>query len=254
LWCNFQAAYIVLGKTILFMKRLILTFLAILSVQAVVLAQLTIKDPNAQTREAKNFHGISVGSAFDVYLVQGNEEAVAVSASNEKDISRITVEVKDGILHIGLERGKWNFGNKKLKAYVSFKNIDKLDISGACDVKVDGAIKASELKVGLSGASDLHAKLQVDRLSVDLSGASDLTVSGTAANLSIEASGASNFKGFELTTDFCTARASGASDIRITVNKELSVHASGASDIDYKGACVIRDLHTSGASSVGRRS
>ncbi|HEY2720956.1 MAG TPA: hypothetical protein VGI82_04490, partial [Chitinophagaceae bacterium] len=47
-------------------------------------AQLTINDPNAEAREAKNFHAISVSSSFDVYLTQGNEEAVAVSAAEQK--------------------------------------------------------------------------------------------------------------------------------------------------------------------------
>jgi hypothetical protein len=236
------------------MKRIILISFAILGLYMVSSGQLTIQDANAQAREAKNFHGIRVSSAFDVYLVQGTEEAVAVSASDEKYISRISVEVKNGILEIGLVKGKWSLGNRKLKAYISFKNIDKLNISGACDVKVDGTIKASELTLDLSGASDLHSKLQVDKLTVSMSGASDVNLSGTASNLSIGASGASKFRGFDLSTDFCKASASGASDIRITVNKELSVHASGASDIDYKGQCVIRDLHTSGASNVGRRS
>ena len=48
------------------------------------------------------------------------------------------------------------------------------------------------------------------------------------------------------------ASASGASDIKITVNKELSAHASGASDVRYKGNGVIRDLKSSGSSSVSK--
>jgi hypothetical protein len=237
------------------MKRIILTFLAIVSIQALVSAQLTIKDPNAQVREAKNFHGIRVSNAFDVYIAQGTDEAVAVSASDEKTIGKIVVEVKNGILTIGLEKGtRINWGNKKLKAYIAFKNIDMIDVNGASDIIADGIIKATELKLSLSGASDLKAKLQVDKLTIDINGASDMSISGSATDLKIDASGASKFKGFDLATDYCVARAGGASDIDITVNKELSVHASGASDIDYKGAGVIRDLHTSGASSVSRRS
>ncbi len=73
-----------------------------------------------------------------------------------------------------------------------------------------------------------------------------------AGKLNVEASGASDFKGFDLVTDYCDVRASGASGIRITVNKELSAHASGASDIKYKGDGLIRDLKTGGASSVSR--
>jgi len=214
-----------------------------------------VNDPNAEVREAKNYHGISLSSAFDVYLTQSNDEAVAVSASETKYRERIKVEVKDGILHIRYESdGKWNTGNKKLKAYISFKQIDKLTVSGACDVFISGILKADDLTINQSGASDLKGKLDVKKLTVDLSGASDMNVTGLASQLNLETSGASDFKGFDLVTDFCTARASGASDIRITVNKELSAHANGASDVQYKGEGVIRDLKTSGASSVSHKS
>jgi hypothetical protein len=68
----------------------------------------------------------------------------------------------------------------------------------------------------------------------------------------VEASGASDFKGFDLITEMCNVKASGASDIKITVNKELSAQASGASDVRYKGERIIRDLKTSRSSSVSK--
>jgi Putative auto-transporter adhesin, head GIN domain len=189
-----------------------------------------------------------------VYLSQSSEEAVAVSAAETKHRDRIKVEVKDGILHISYDsKGmSWSTGNKKLKAYISFQQIDELDISGACDVFITGTLKASELTIKQSGASDLKGKLDVNKLTVDLSGASDMLVSGTATQLSVEASGASDFKGYELITETCDARASGASDVKITVNKELSAQASGASDVRYKGNGVIRDIKSSGSSSVSK--
>jgi hypothetical protein len=68
----------------------------------------------------------------------------------------------------------------------------------------------------------------------------------------VEASGASDFKGFDLETDICNAQASGASDIKITVNKVLSAQASGASDVRYKGDCTIKEIKSSGSSSVSK--
>lgn len=234
------------------MKKLQFVLLGLLF--SLVLSAQQVNDPNAVVREAKDFHGISVSSAFDVYITQGNTEAVAVSAEDEKSREKITVEVKAGILHIGYDsKGlKWSSGNKKLKAYISFKNIDRLRVSGACDVFISGVLKAENLDISQSGASDLKGKLDVKKLTIDLSGASDMTVSGTATQLSIEASGASGFKGYDLSTDICDARASGASDIKITVNKELSANASGASDVRYKGSGVIRDIKSSGSSSVSK--
>ncbi len=219
------------------------------------LAAQKVNDPNAEIREAKNYHGIDVSSAFDVYLSQGNEEAVAVSAATVKDRDMIKVEVKNGILHVGLDNKgwKWNSGNKKLKAYISFKNIDQLRISGACDVFVSGTLRADVLSITQSGASDLkEGKLEVNKLNIDLSGASDMTVTGQAGQVTIEASGASSFRGYNLATEVCDVKASGASDIKITVNKELSAQASGASDIRYKGNGVIRDIRSSGSSSVSK--
>ncbi|MEI9808131.1 MAG: head GIN domain-containing protein [Bacteroidota bacterium] len=159
-----------------------------------------------------------------------------------------------GVLEIGWDsKGmKWTKGNKKLKAYISFKAIDKLRVSGACDVSIVGELKADDLLVDLSGASDLKGKIDAKKLSFDMSGASDSKITGTAVSLNIDASGASSFKGFDFSTDYCNVSASGASDIKITVNKELSATASGASDIDYKGAGVVRDVKTSGASSISR--
>ncbi len=211
-----------------------------------------INDPNAEIRTAKNFHAINLSSAFDVFITQANEEAVAVSAADAKDRERIKVEVKNGVLFIDFEsKGmKWGSGNKKLKAYISFKQIDALNVSGACDVFISGTLKAPELSLHQSGASDVKGRIEVGKLKVDLSGASDVTITGTATHLSIEASGASDFKGFDLITEICNAQASGASDIKITVNKELSAQATGASDVKYKGNGVIRELKSSGSSSV----
>jgi hypothetical protein len=234
------------------MKRIVVIVWALL-LSAGVYAQPVVSDPNIQLREAKNFHAISVSSAFDVYLTQDKEEKVAVSASETKYLEYIKVEVRNGVLEIGWDhKGKWNNGNKKLKAYISFKIIDKLKASGACNVSIIGVLKADDLLVDLSGASDLKGKMDTKKLTFDISGASDSKISGVAVSLDIDASGASKFKGFDLATDYCSIRASGASDIKITVNKELSATASGASDIDYKGAGVIRDIKTSGASSISR--
>ena len=147
----------------------------------------------------------------------------------------------------------WNIGNQQLKAYVSFKTIDRLSASGSSDVYVDGAISGETLALHLSGSSDFKGSVKVNELSMDQSGSSDALISGNTNNLTINLSGASDVKGYDLIADKCTVHASGSSDIKITVNKELNAHASGSSDIYYRGTAVIRDLHTSGSSSVSKK-
>jgi Putative auto-transporter adhesin, head GIN domain len=94
----------------------------------------------------------------------------------------------------------------------------------------------------------------VSELKANASGGSDIIISGTAKNIDIDASGGSDFKGYELQTENCKANASGGSDIFITVNKELTVDASGGSDVHYKGTGLIRDIKSNGGGSVKRAS
>ena len=231
------------------MKKLF-SLLAITGLITAASAQKTINDDNAEKRNVSGFHAIEVSGGIDLYLSNG-EEAVAVSALKEEYRAKIKTEVKDGVLKIWYEASsniRMDWGSRKLKAYVSFKSLDRLKGSGGSDISVDGSIKVAKLAVEISGGSDFDGKVETDDLEIRASGGSDVDISGKAAKLTIDASGGSDFKGYDLASDICNVEASGGSDVHITVNKELSANASGGSDVYYKGTGLIRELKTSGSS------
>jgi len=231
------------------MKKLF-SLLVITGLITTASAQKTISDANAQKRNVSGFHAIEVSGGIDLYLSQG-EEAVAVSAAKTEYRDKIITEVKDGVLKIWFDwknSSKFEWNNRKMKAYVSFKDIDRLEGSGGSDINVDGSIKVAKLEMEISGGSDFDGKVETDELKIHASGGSDVDISGKAARLTIDASGGSDFKGYDLASDICNVEASGGSDVHVTVNKELSANASGGSDVYYKGTGMIRDLKTSSSS------
>ncbi len=215
----------------------------------------TINDKNAEERKVASFTAIKVSGAIDVYLSQGDEDAVAVSASEEKYRDLIKTVVEGGVLRISFDgdRKTWNVSNKKLKAYVAFRQLKGLDASGASSIQITDQLKVESLNVKLTGACDMSGELQGEKVSIDINGASTIRLSGSINILDINASGASDLKGYGLKVNDCTAKASGASDISITVNQQLSANASGASSIHYKGGGTIKEVRTSGASSISKR-
>lgn len=213
-----------------------------------------VRDANAQPRTISgSFTGISVSGSIDLYLSQSNEEVVVVSAAEPELRDRIVTEIKNGVLQIYFkDKGlRWT-RDKKLKAYVSFKTLNKLEASGASDIYANGVIKSNTLQLTLSGSSDFKGAVDVQDLSINQSGSSDSQISGRADKVNVLVSGASDVKGFDLITDYCEANASGASDIQLTVNKEINAIASGSSDIIYKGNATSANVKSSGASSVKR--
>ncbi len=237
------------------MKKIVVTLTAWLLLCTAHAQKTIIADDHAVQRTVSgSFSSIKVSGSIELYLSQYDTESVAVSAPTEESRNNIKTVVENGTLNIYYDGSKiFNWKSKNLKVYVSFKNLDKLAASGASDVLVNGTIAVPALEIQCSGASNFKGVVKIDQLKLDLSGASDVKISGTAATVGIKASGASDVKGYDLITDNCTAHASGASDINITVNKEMNVHASGASDVYFKGAAVIKDMQSSGSSTVSRK-
>jgi hypothetical protein len=238
------------------MSKVFAFFVGIFLVQGACAQETVINDPNAQLRQVKGYHGIRVSNAIELYLSHGQEERVAVSANDIKTRDRIVTEVVEGILVIRLEGKLWQrLGNHKIKAYVSFTTLDQISASGASDVYVDGVIAGDRLNFDFSGASVFKGAVKVNELTLTQSGASDSQLTGqVSGHATFRMSGASDVKGYNLVVDECSVHSSGASDVTITVNKQLDVDLSGASSVYYKGVGVVRDSHTSGASTVSHKS
>ncbi len=234
------------------MKKHVLAILAVLFFLGGSAQKTFVNDANAELRELTgSFNSIIVSGGIDLYLSQYDSESIAVSASSDQYKKSIKTVIVNNTLKIYFDDDKlWSSGNNNLKVYVSFKKIEKLEVSGSCDVVVAGRIQVQELIMELNGESNFKGGVVVNKLTLNLSGSSDIRISGSADKVTIRASGASDVWGYDLVTDFCDAKVSGASDINITVNKELNANASGSSDIYYKGNAIIKNINKSGSSSV----
>ena len=228
------------------------------AIASIAQTNTVVNDKNAQVRNVTNFHGVKISNGIDLYITQGPAEGVAVSASETKYRDNIKTEVENGILKIYYDAGigvhfNWSIGDRKMKAYITLKDISELTASGGSDVFVQGALQATSLSLHLTGGSDFHGQVDIGTFTVRQSGGSDVKISGKAANIAIDASGGSDFIGYDLVTDNCDIYATGGSDMSVTVNKVLNVKASGGSDVSYKGTGVIKNYSASGSSDVTRK-
>ena len=236
-----------------------------------------IYDDNVQKRNVPSFNAIKVSNAIDLYLSQSNLNEVAVSASSVEVRNHIVTEVEGGTLIIRMDNNdswwdwkKW--GDTKVKAYVSVKELNALTGSGATNIRIMGGLESDKLKIKMSGASDLKGELNVGNLSItvsgasniksqvkalmigiDGSGASDVELTGTVDDLSVEISGASEAKLYNLNAKGALVRASGASSAHVNVSTIIKAHASGASNINYRGSAELRESSNSGASDIRHR-
>lgn len=211
-----------------------------------------VMDENASLRTlTESFDKIAVSNNIKLIISQGVETALAVSASQESFKAEIKTEVKNGTLNIfWTGDSRWNNKSKNPIVYLSFKEIQSIEVSGASTVNVMGVLALKKFNIALSGASKFSATLKTPILMMDLSGASKANLLGNVNQLNIECSGASDVNGYDLLADTVRVKASGASDIMLSIVNELNAEASGASHIYYKGKPAIMHVTASGVSKI----
>jgi Putative auto-transporter adhesin, head GIN domain len=236
------------------MKKIFLLLITAVSLSAAAQQKTIVNDANAQKRTLNSsFTGISVSDGIDLYITQGDEESIAVSASDVKYMERFKTEVDNGVLKIYYDTKGINWmsnDRKKLKAYVSFKTLDKLHGSGGADVNATSDITADNLEMKFTSGSSFNGKITAKELEVDQSSGSSINVTGSATSLKIDVSSGAIFKSFDLAVDYCNAKASSGGGVRVTINKELSAKANSGGGVRYKGEAVIKEIDVNSGGSV----
>ncbi len=237
------------------MKKILFSFLTLLSLH--IFAQdVVVNDANAVQRTlSASFNAISVSDGIDLYITQGDTESVAVSASDDKFLDRLKTEVADGTLKIYYSDNSvvWNSNAKrKLKAYVSFKNLGSLKASSGSDVKAKSVLTLDNLKMHFSSGSQFNGEVDIKTLEVSENSGAEINLTGKAENLKTDLNSGAIFKGYDLSVNYCEAKATSGAEVRITVNKELAAKANSGGSIKYKGEGVVKDINVNSGGSVKR--
>ncbi len=231
------------------MKILFIVACALLSAGVFAQDASTINDPNAKPRQLNgSFTVITVSDGIDLFLTEGTSESLAVSFSDAKYEERFVTEVTDGVLKIYYNNKGINWADnsrKKLKAYVSFKTLEKLDASGGADVSLLAPINVNILAMKFTSGSGLTGKLNAKELTIEQNSGSVIDISGTAEKIKIDVSSGASFKGYDFAANYCDAKATSGAGIRISIQKELNAKANSGGGIHYKGDGVVKELNVS---------
>jgi hypothetical protein len=238
------------------MKKIFLFLLVIGTSFGSLMAQKTINDANAEKRNVGSFHGINVATGIKLMLTEGSAEEVAVSAATTEYRDKIITKVENGILRIYYENKPGAINKKKenkdLKAYVSYKILDQLNANTGAQVQIEGTLKSASMKMNVNTGATVKGTVNINELEVDQNTGSVITLTGDAGKIDVDGDTGSMFKGIDLKTDNCDAKASTGAGIYITVSKELNANINTGGYVKYKGDAGIREIKTHTGGSVSK--
>lgn len=171
-------------------------------------------EADSQTRTVGHFDKVKTSGAFTVSITAG-ARSVSVTVSGDRDvIARVTTEVNDGTLEIGMKPGTNSFGTSpkidiKVPALRGFEN------DGAGSVTIAGI-----------GGGDF---------SITNSGTASITVTGRAANEDISLNGTGKIDVTGVDAHDVTVDNNGVGSVRVRASGELTMSVNGVGEIRYAG-------------------
>ncbi|MBC7534823.1 MAG: DUF2807 domain-containing protein [Ferruginibacter sp.] len=190
--------------------KILLAILANVFCLSVAARQTTVEDANPKVRALNgSFNSISLSDGVSLFLTAGTEETLAVRFSEEKYEERFKSEVSGGVLKIYYDNKGLNYTDnkrRKLTAYVSFKNLEKIVGSGGASVKLASPISVSNLEMKFASGSVSEGTVKGKEISIDQNCGSVVTMSGSAEKIILVATSGAIFEGYEFTGTFCEAK------------------------------------------------
>jgi hypothetical protein len=201
-------------------------------------------------RKTDSFTGIKVSSGIDVYLKQGNNEAISVEA-DENLHEYIITEVRGGILDVYSEYNIRDAERKRV--YVTIKEVNSVRTTSAGDVFGETPINSDRLELSASSAGDIKLEVKAKNIDIDISSSGDMTLSGETDMLKADLSSAGDLNAYDLIAREADVSVSSAGDADIYATEKITARASSAGDVNYKGDPKYVDAHSSSAGGIHKR-
>ena len=225
---------------------------------AVMVAAVFTLNAQEKTKTYKfgDIKSIDAGYSYKIYVTEGSSKEVKVVYDKELEdymivnYSALSSELVLRMDDLPRRLRNGNFSN--IKVYVKMDEIDDIDLSGAASVSFEGRYKASDLEVGLSGASSLNGLMvTANTLSADCSGASSFNIEGLfKGNVEMELSGAVSGR-FSGRGDDFEGELSGACNLDAGLEfRSCDLNCSGASKAELAGKADRLSIDGSGACSI----
>lgn len=188
------------------------------------------------------FHRIEAGGPYTVNVTTGGQPGVTARGP-QGALDKMVVEVRDGALRIGSERGSnnWNWfgnrsnGNKAVTVEVSGPMIDGAAIGGSGSITVN-RIAGARFKGEIGGSGSLRLpSVEVQSLELGVAGSGSVEAKGRTNSAKYEIAGSGDIRAASLQSATAEASIAGSGSIAAHVRDTVRGEIAGSGDIDITG-------------------
>jgi hypothetical protein len=178
--------------------------------------------------EARSFSGRRPGSRQ-----VSSDSWPAATSPDEENFQYIDVDSDSESLSLKITKKHFNFD--ELILYITFKDLEKLEIQGGISLETKGYVDFKDFYLHVAGGADIEMNLKANNLKVIGEGGVKLEFDGIANELNASISGAGYLNATNLKTKRTDCKIEGACAASVYATDYLNASISGVGKIRYKG-------------------
>lgn len=190
-------------------------------------------DWESKTYDLSDFTEVFLEGGYKVYLIQGDKNSLTVRASDIDVFDYLKVKNDSESLSLKIDRKYFDF--ERVTLYLTFKNIEKINIEGGVRIKTRGYLDLNDFSVHVKGGAKIELNLKAEDVKVVAEGGVLFELNGVAESLDIHISGAGHIDASDLKTKDVTIKIEGVGAGNVYATETLYAKIEGVGKIKYRG-------------------
>jgi hypothetical protein len=191
-----------------------------------------LNDNDTRIYKVQPFTKIYLEGGYKVVLEQGAQPGLQIK-TDEDNFKYIDVQSDAESLNLKIKKKHFNFD--ELVLYITFKDLEKLEIEGGISLETKGYVELKDFYLHVSGGANIEMNLKASKLKVMGEGGVKFEFDGIADELDATISGAGYLDAIDLKTKRTDCKIEGACAASVYATEFLNATISGVGKIRYKG-------------------
>lgn len=187
----------------------------------------------SKTYKISDFSELYIEGGYKIFLAQGDKCGLTVKATDNEVFDVLQVKQSGDLMRLDVERENFDFD--RINLYITFKNLERMEIEGGVSMKTKGYLDLNDFFMRVEGGAKIDLDIKAQDVKIIGEGGVLFNLKGVAESLDVKVTGAAHVDADDLKTKDVTFYIEGVGTGSVYATQTLDAKIEGVGKIKYKG-------------------
>jgi hypothetical protein len=195
--------------------------------------------------QVSSFVALKASGVYELQLSQGSKESVRIEADeNLQELFQVRNEGQTLVIDMKKLENTNNYKSRnKVKIYVTFRNISRLEVSTVGNVQSEDELSFDDFDLKTSSVGNVNLQFTAGKVDIVNSSVGNIKLSGKANNAVVRNSGVGSLQAGSFEVQNMNIENNGIGSAEVNAARELKVSDNHLGKVKNRGAAPVRKIN-----------